>query len=104
RPADGPAPGRHLVDVRGAAGRTSFCSPDMPACGNFFPASGVPSGRRGDSRFMAFIDSAVLDLPEWACRKFQALTGRTNIWLAVQLTNLSIIVYFVGAAAYFITS
>jgi hypothetical protein len=53
---------------------------------------------------MAFIDSAILNLTEWACRKFQALTGRTNIWLAVQLTNLSIIVYFVWAAAYFISS
>lgn len=53
---------------------------------------------------MAFIDSAILNLTEWACRKFQALTGRTNVWLAVQLTNLSIIVYFVWAAAYFISS
>jgi hypothetical protein len=29
------------------------------------------------------------------------LTGRTNLWLAVQLTNLSIIVYFVWAGWYF---
>src|SRR5262245_14673077 len=53
---------------------------------------------------MAFIDSTILNLTEWACRKFQALTGRTNVWLAVQLTNLSIIVYFVWAAAYFFSS
>ena len=53
---------------------------------------------------MAFIDSAILNLTEWGCRKLQTLTGRTNVWLAVQLTNLSIIVYFVWAAAYFISS
>jgi hypothetical protein len=39
---------------------------------------------------MAFIDSAVLNLIERSCRGFQRLTGRTNVWLAVQLTNLSI--------------
>ncbi len=46
---------------------------------------------------MAFIDSAVLNLIERACRGFQRLTGRTNVWLAIQLTNLSIIIYFVWA-------
>jgi hypothetical protein len=46
---------------------------------------------------MAFIDSAVLNLIERSCRGFQRLTGRTNVWLAVQLTNLSIIIYFVWA-------
>ena len=50
---------------------------------------------------MTHIDSAILDLTEWFCRKFQVLTGRTNVWLAVQLTNLSIIVYFVWAGVYF---
>ena len=49
---------------------------------------------------MAFIDSAVLNLIERSCRGFQRLTGRTNVWLAVQLTNLSIIVYFVWAGLY----
>jgi hypothetical protein len=44
-----------------------------------------------------FIDSAVLNLIERSCRGFQRLTGRTNVWLAVQLTNLSIIIYFVWA-------
>jgi hypothetical protein len=50
---------------------------------------------------MIAIDSATLDLIEWLCRKFQWLTGRTNVWLAAQLTNLSIVVYFVWVATYF---
>jgi hypothetical protein len=50
---------------------------------------------------MPYIDSAILDATEWLCRKFQLLTGRTNVWIGVQLTNLSIVVYFVWAAAYF---
>ncbi len=53
---------------------------------------------------MTYIDSAILDLTEWLCHKVQLLTGRTNVWLAVQLTNLSIIVYFVWAGAYFWSS
>jgi len=40
------------------------------------------------------IDTAVLDFTEQVCRRFQWLTGRTNVWLAFQLTNLSIVVYF----------
>jgi hypothetical protein len=58
----------------------------------------------GSNRVMTHVDSAVLDLAEWSCRQFQLLTGRTNVWLAVQLTNLSIVVYFVWAAAYFSSS
>ena len=50
---------------------------------------------------MSYVDSALLNLTEWLCRRFQVLTGRTNVWVAVQLTNLSIVVYFVWAAAYF---
>jgi hypothetical protein len=50
---------------------------------------------------MPYIDSAILDLTEWLCRRLQLLTGRTNVWLAVQLTNLSIVVYFVWAGVYF---
>ena len=50
---------------------------------------------------MLFLDSAVLDSTEWVCRRFQLLTGKTNVWIAVQLTNLSIVVYFVWAAMYF---
>ena len=50
---------------------------------------------------MPGIDTAVLDLTERVCQRFQILTGQTNVWIAVQLTNLSIIVYFVAAAIYF---
>jgi hypothetical protein len=53
---------------------------------------------------MTYIDSVVLNLTERSCRRFQLLTGRTNVWLAVQLTNLSIIVYFVWAGAYSLSS
>ena len=52
---------------------------------------------------MTRIDSAILDLTERFCRRFQLVTGRTNIWLAVQLTNLSIIMYFVWAGAFSLT-
>lgn len=52
---------------------------------------------------MTYIDSALLDLTEWLCHKFQLLTGKTNVWLAVQFTNLSIVVYFVWLAMYFWT-
>jgi hypothetical protein len=50
---------------------------------------------------MTYVDSMVLDLVEWMCQRFQVLTGRTNVWLAVQLTNLSVVVYFVWAGWYF---
>ena len=50
---------------------------------------------------MIYIDLALLDLIEGLCRRFQILTGRTNVWLAFQLTNLSIIVYFIFAGVYF---
>ena len=43
---------------------------------------------------MTFIDTAVLNLTERVTRRFQLWTGRTNVWLAFQLTNLSIVVYF----------
>src|SRR5436190_13294479 len=52
-------------------------------------------------RAVTYVDSAILDVTEWLCRRFQMLTGKTNVWLAVQLTNVSIILYFVWAAAYF---
>lgn len=51
---------------------------------------------------MTFIDTAVLDATEALCHRFQVLTGRTNVWLAIQLTNLSIVVYFVWAAALYV--
>ncbi|HUR34818.1 MAG TPA: hypothetical protein VM032_13545 [Vicinamibacterales bacterium] len=47
---------------------------------------------------MLYVDSAVLDLTERLCRRFQVWTGRTNVWLAFQLTNLSIVVYFTWVA------
>jgi hypothetical protein len=49
---------------------------------------------------MTRVDSVVLNLTELFCRKLQLLTGRTNVWLAVHLTNLSIVVYFVWAGLY----
>jgi hypothetical protein len=49
---------------------------------------------------MTYIDAALLNLVEWFCRRVQLLTGWTNVWLAFQLTNLSIIVYFVWAGLY----
>lgn len=48
------------------------------------------------------IDSALVNATEWLCQKFQRLTGRTNVWLAFQLTNLSIVVYFVWAAGVYL--
>jgi hypothetical protein len=53
---------------------------------------------------MIYLDSVLVNLVERACRRFQRLTGRTNVWLALQLTNLSIVVYFVWAAAYFLSA
>jgi hypothetical protein len=50
---------------------------------------------------MTFLDETILDAIEYLSRKFQMLTGRTNVWLAVQLTNLSIVVYFIWAGIYF---
>ena len=50
---------------------------------------------------MIFLDTVILNLVERACRRFQRLTGRTNVWLALQLTNLSIVVYFLWAGASF---
>src|SRR5262245_50199619 len=50
---------------------------------------------------MTYIDSRLLDVLESLCQRFQVLTGRTNVWLAVQLTNLSVVVYFVWASLVF---
>jgi hypothetical protein len=47
---------------------------------------------------MTYVDSVILNLIERMCRRFQVWTGRTNVWLAFQLTNLSIVIYFVWAA------
>jgi hypothetical protein len=53
---------------------------------------------------MAYIDSVLLDVTEATCRRFQLLTGRTNVWLAIQFTNLSIVVYFVWAGFVYVLS
>jgi hypothetical protein len=53
---------------------------------------------------MTYIDAFLLNLLERGCRTFQRLTGRTNVWLALQLTNLSIIIYFIAAVVYFLIS
>jgi hypothetical protein len=53
---------------------------------------------------MTYVDAAILDLTEWVCRRFQAWTGRTNVWLAFQLTNLSIALYFAWVAAIYLLS
>lgn len=50
------------------------------------------------------LDAAVLDATERLCAAWQRLTGKTNLWLAVQLTNLSIVVYFMWAAVEIWTS
>jgi hypothetical protein len=44
---------------------------------------------------MTYVDSAILNVIEWLCRRVQTWTGRTNVWIAFQLTNLSVVVYFV---------
>jgi hypothetical protein len=51
---------------------------------------------------MTYIDSALLDVTERLCRRFQAWTGRTNLWLAFQLTNLSIVIYFMWVATLYL--
>lgn len=53
---------------------------------------------------MTFLDSALLDFTERLCHRFQRLTGRTNLWLAFQLTNLSIVIYFVWVAGLYIVN
>ena len=53
---------------------------------------------------MTYVDAAVLNFTERMCRRFQIWTGRTNVWLAFQLTNLSIVIYFIWAAGLFFVS
>ena len=47
---------------------------------------------------IGYVDSVLLNLTERLCHRFQLWTGRTNVWLAFQLTNLSIVIYFVWVA------
>jgi hypothetical protein len=53
---------------------------------------------------MTYVDSAVLNLTERICHRLQTWTGRSNVWLAFQLTNLSVIVYFIWVAALYVLS
>jgi hypothetical protein len=53
---------------------------------------------------MTYLDSLLLNFTERVCRRLQVLTGRSNVWFALQLTNLSIVVYFVWAIGYSWTS
>jgi hypothetical protein len=53
---------------------------------------------------MIYVDSAVLNVTERLCRRFQRWTGRTNVWLAFQLTNLSIVFYFLWVANLYLLS
>ena len=53
---------------------------------------------------MTYVDTAVLDLTERLCRRFQRWTGRTNVWVAFQLTNLSIVVYFLWVVVLYLLS
>ena len=46
---------------------------------------------------LIWLDSLVLNTVQRLCHLWQRLTGRTNVWVAVQLTTLSIAVYFVWA-------
>jgi hypothetical protein len=51
---------------------------------------------------MTYVDSAILNLIERMCRRFQRWTGRTNVWLAFQLTNLSVVVYFIWVGTFYL--
>jgi hypothetical protein len=53
---------------------------------------------------MTYVDSAILNLTERICRGFQTWTGRTNVWLAFQLTNLSIVLYFIWVTVLYLLS
>ena len=68
---------------------------------------GLQSGRRHTrppEGAMTYVDSALLNLTERLCRRLQVLTGRTNVWLAFQLTNLSIVIYFVWLGMVYVVS
>jgi len=53
---------------------------------------------------MTYLDAAVLNLTERICQRIQLWTGRTNVWLAFQLTNLSIVIYFIWIAWLYVLS
>jgi hypothetical protein len=49
---------------------------------------------------ITYLDGRILNAIERGCRSFQRLTGKTNLWHAAQLMNLSIIVYVLWAVMY----
>jgi hypothetical protein len=51
-----------------------------------------------------FVDEVVLNFTERICHRFQIWTGRTNVWLAFQLTNLSIVLYFIWVADLYVVT
>jgi hypothetical protein len=53
---------------------------------------------------MTYVDEAILDFVELVCRRLQMLTGRTNVWFAFQLTNLSVVVYFIWVTRLYLLS
>src|SRR5262245_17950404 len=53
---------------------------------------------------MWHVDSALVNVVERVCRRLQNWTGRTNVWLAFQLTYLSIILYFVWVVGVYMAS
>lgn len=53
---------------------------------------------------MFYLDAAILNVTERICRRFQTWTGRTNVWLAFHLTNLSIVLYFIWVAVLYLLS
>ncbi len=59
-------------------------------------------GEAVSNEAMTVVDGAILHVVEGLCHRFQRLTGRTNVWLALQLTNLSIVIYFVWAVQWFV--
>jgi hypothetical protein len=50
---------------------------------------------------MTYVDAGILHVIEYLCHRVQRLTGRTNVWLAVQLTNITVVVYFAWAVLFF---
>ena len=53
---------------------------------------------------MTYLDTVLLNLTERICQRFQQRTGRTNLWLAFQLTNLSVVLYFFWVAILYLLS
>ena len=70
-------------------------SPSTPALGYKVALRyKIGTGLSAGADCMMYVDSALLDFTERLCRRFQTWSGRTNVWLAFQLTNLSIVIYF----------